>query len=68
MLLVTRGHHELDEEKVPDQASLSDIGQVWCTLILRKKAIRCCAKRVIAYTVVCVKEIFFACFDYACNV
>ena len=37
MLLVTRGHHELDEEKVPDQASLSDIGQVWCTLILRKK-------------------------------
>ena len=37
MLLVTRGHHELDEEKVPDQASLSDIGQVWYILILRKK-------------------------------
>ncbi len=32
MLLVTKGHHELDEEKIPDKASLADIGQVQINL------------------------------------
>ena len=32
MLLVTRTHHELNEEKAPEKASLSEIGQVSVSL------------------------------------